>query len=91
MILKYFIVVLGLIVVAEGAYLVLRHPTNRFQTVSGYEGFMALDTRDGRLCSTMPGKQTPAIWKELGEKETNEELRADLSTLAMVPTCQSIR
>lgn len=91
MIFKSLTIILGLVVIAECGYFALRRPTNRFQPVGGYQGFLALDTRDGRLCSTMPGKEAPSVYKKQADKETDENLKADLSALAMVPTCWSIR
>jgi hypothetical protein len=39
----------------------------------------------------MPGKEAPSVYKKQADKETDENLKADLSALAMVPTCWSIR
>jgi len=62
MVFKFLTILLVATAVIEGGYLIHRRPTNRFQPVSGYQGFLALDTRDGRLCSTMPGKEAPSVY-----------------------------
>jgi hypothetical protein len=92
MLFKVLTVILFVLLCAETGYIMMHlGSANRFQPVSGYQGFLALDTRDGRLCSTTPGKEAPSVYKEQADKETNEDLKADLSTLAAVPTCWSIR
>lgn len=89
---KVLTVILLILLCAETAFILpYRRSGSRFLPVSGYQGFLALDTRDGRLCSTMPGNQAPSVYKEEANKETNENLKVDLSTLAAVPTCWSIR
>lgn len=78
---KLLTVILVLTVVAETGYIILRRPTNRFQIVAGYNGFVALDTRDGRLCGTAPGKWPPA-----SADATDEE-----KLIRALPTCWSLR
>jgi hypothetical protein len=80
MLFKSLTAILFILLSVETAYVLThRRSANRFQPVSGYQGFVPLDSRDVRLCSTMPGKESPSVYKEQADKETNGDLKAELS------------
>jgi hypothetical protein len=82
MLFKILTVILAILLSAETAYILkLQHPSNRFQFVGGYDGFVALDTRDGRLCRTWPEKLSPAT----------EDASDEAKLLRVLPSCWSIR
>lgn len=83
-------IILLLSLVLEIAY-VIHDPPSRFQTVGGYDGFMALDTRNGRLCSVLPSEAARDSWKKAAEQETDENLRTEEAQIAAVPTCAGAR
>jgi hypothetical protein len=92
MLFKVLTVILAVLLIAETGYVLMHRGTiQRFQPVGGYQGFMALDTGNGRLCSTLPEKNSPSVWKERAEGETDPDLKAALVWIANVPTCWSIR
>jgi hypothetical protein len=82
MLFKILTVILTILLSVETGYMLThRRPNNRFQSVSGYDGVVALDTRGGRLCRTLPGELRPATGNESGEE----------ATVRALPTCWSIR
>jgi hypothetical protein len=52
--LKFIIGLLTVFVAIEGGYMLInRKISSRFIPINGYDGFVAIDTASGRLCTTM--------------------------------------
>jgi|HubBroStandDraft_3_1064219.scaffolds.fasta_scaffold670127_1 hypothetical protein len=62
--LKLLTVFLAIMLTVESFYILkLRHPTNRFKPVEGYDGLVAFDTGTGQLCKTLRTKTAAEIEK----------------------------